>query len=306
MIRHARRLRDNLAVARNGKGQPVVAPGCFDALSASIVEGAGFDAAYLSGASIAYTRLGRPDIGLVSANEVEDVIALIRDRTPELSLIVDADTGFGNALNVQRTVRSFERAGASAIQLEDQMLPKRCGHLKGKTLVSKGEMVGKVRAALDARNDEDTIVIARTDAIAVEGFDAALERAEAYLEAGADVLFIEAPRTLEQITTIGARFGVRVPLLANMVEGGATPMLPKDELAALGFPLVIFPGAAVRVLVWTLTRFMQDLQANGSSLPWKDRMLDFDGLNEILGTDDMLAVGQRYEMSDSGPLIPDQ
>ncbi|MCX7151580.1 MAG: isocitrate lyase/PEP mutase family protein, partial [Proteobacteria bacterium] len=200
----------------------VLAPGVYDALSALLVEQAGFEAAYLSGASIAYTRLGRPDIGLVSASEVANVVENIRERTA-LPLIVDADTGFGNALNVMRTVKTFERAGASALQLEDQTLPKRCGYLDGKTLVTTDEMTGKIRAALDARANSDTLIIARTDAVAVEGLEAALERAERYLEAGADVLFIEALRDAGQMQQALSRFAGRAPLLANMVEGGKTP-----------------------------------------------------------------------------------
>ena len=201
----------------------VVAPGCYDALSALMIERAGFSAAYLSGASVAYTRLGRPDVGLVSLGEVADIIGAIRDRV-SLPLVVDADTGFGNAMNVQRTVRLFARQGADALQLEDQVTPKRCGHLRDKRLVPVSEMVGKLHAAADARPHENVLLIARTDAIAVEGFEAALERAESYLEAGADVLFIEAPTSKEQMETVCKRFAGRVPLLANMVEGGSTPL----------------------------------------------------------------------------------
>ncbi len=275
--------------------QAVLAPGCYDALTASLIERQGFEAAYLSGGSIAYSRLGRPDIGLVSAHEVAEIVALIRDRCPDMPLIVDADTGFGNALNVQRTVTTFERAGASALQFEDQDLPKRCGHLAGKTLVSTGEMAGKIRAALDARRDPATLIIARTDAIAVEGFEAALARAEAYLEAGADMLFIEAPRSLEEMGVICSTFAARVPLLANMVEGGATPVLDVDALAALGYRLAIFPGAIARVLVWTLERFLADLKTDRTSAGWSDRMLDLAGLNAVLGTEDILAAGRRYD-----------
>jgi len=273
---------------------PVLAPGIFDALSGVLVEQAGFAAAYLSGASIAYTRLGRPDIGLVSAAEVAETVGLIRERIG-LPLVVDADTGFGNALNVQRTVRSFERAGASALQLEDQQLPKRCGHLQGKTLVSQSEMVGKIKAALDAREDTDTIILARTDAIAVEGFAAALDRAEAYVEAGADMLFVEAPQDREQMQQIGQRFAGRVPLLANMVEGGKTPLSSADELGAMGFALVIFPGALVRVLSHTAAAFLADLRANGATADWKERMHDFGSLQHVLGTEDLLAAGKRYD-----------
>jgi 2-methylisocitrate lyase-like PEP mutase family enzyme len=281
------------ALARTDRA--VLAPGCYDALTASLIERQGFEAAYLSGGSVAYSRLGRPDIGLVSAHEVAEIIALIRDRCPDLPLIVDADTGFGNALNVQRTVTTFERAGASALQFEDQDLPKRCGHLAGKTLVSAGEMAGKIRAAVDARRDPATVIIARTDAIAVEGFEAAIARAEAYLEAGADMLFIEAPRSLEEMGGICSTFAARVPLLANMVEGGATPVLDVDALFALGYRLAIFPGAIARVLVWTLERFLADLKTDRTSAGWSDRMLDLAGLNAVLGTEDFLAAGRRYD-----------
>src|SRR5258705_9913872 len=179
----------------------VVAPGVYDAFTALVASQAGFATLYVSGAAIAYTRLGRPDIGLVSMTEVTQTLALIADRV-DAHLIVDADTGYGNALNVARTVREFERAGATAIQLEDQDFPKRCGHLDGKALVSAAEMSGKIRAALDARHSPDTLIVARTDAVAVEGFDAALARARLYREAGADVLFVEAPREKEQLARI--------------------------------------------------------------------------------------------------------
>jgi 2-methylisocitrate lyase-like PEP mutase family enzyme len=272
----------------------LLAPGVCDALTALIAEQVGAEAIYLSGAGLAYTRFGRPDIGLVSMAEVADTIAAIRDRVA-LPLIVDADTGFGNALNVQRTVRSFERMGANALQLEDQTLPKRCGHLDGKTLVSLSEMVGKVRAACDARGSAETLVIARTDAIAVEGFAAAQERAEAYLEAGADLLFIEAPKDLEQLQTIAERFAGRVPLMANMVEGGNTPLLDASGLETLGFRLVIFPGGVVRAIAAQARDYYANLVATGSNDGFRNRMLDFAGLNAVLGTDAMLAEGRRYD-----------
>jgi 2-methylisocitrate lyase-like PEP mutase family enzyme len=201
----------------------VIAPGVYDGLTASLAEAAGFEALYLSGAAVAYTRLGRPDIGLSSFTEMADTMALIADRT-DLPVIIDADTGFGNALNAQRTMRLYERAGATALQVEDQTYPKRCGHLADKSLIPAAEMAGKVRAMADARASEETLIIARTDAIAVEGFQAAIDRAGAYLEAGADILFIEAPQSREQLTEVATQFAGRVPLLANMVEGGATPI----------------------------------------------------------------------------------
>lgn len=191
---------------RLDSGTVLVAPGVYDGLSALLAEQTGAEAVYLSGASIAYTRFGRPDVGLVSMSEVGETIAVIRDRI-DLPIVVDADTGFGNALNVQRTVRVFERAGANAIQFEDQTLPKRCGHLDGKTLVSSGEMVGKIRAAIDARASDDTLIIARTDAIAVEGLEPALERATAYAAAGADILFVEAPRDIDEMKLVVERLG---------------------------------------------------------------------------------------------------
>jgi 2-methylisocitrate lyase-like PEP mutase family enzyme len=277
-----------------GRKDALVAPGIYDAFTGHLAAQAGFEAVYLSGASIAYTKLGRPDIGLVSMSEVADTIALIRDRI-ETDIIVDADTGYGNALNVKRTVRVFERAGANAIQLEDQTFPKRCGHLAGKRLISSQEMVGKIKAATDARHDRETLIAARTDAIAVDGFSAALDRAEVYLEAGADILFIEAPRNTEELATIGRTFSERVPLIANMVEGGRTPVSAADELAQFGFRIVIFPGGLVRALVHQAQDYFSSLKANGSNKPFAGRMADFDALNNVIGLNEMLEDGGRYE-----------
>ena len=270
----------------------LVAPGVYDAFGAVFAEQAGFEALYLSGASIAYTKLGRPDIGLVSVSEVEATLAAICDRV-RLPVIVDADTGFGNALNVIRTVRQLERAGAAAIQLEDQSTPKRCGHLEGKSLVPAAEMAGKLKAAVDSRTS--ALIIARTDAIAVEGLEPALERAERYLEAGADVLFIEAPRSLDELKAVTGRFAGRVPLLANMVEGGKTPLLPTASLEALGFALVIFPGGLARRLGHAAREYFEALKRDGSTDALHERMLDFAGLNKALGTPDMLKLGKKYD-----------
>ncbi len=272
----------------------VIAPGVYDALTASIAAEAGFGALYLSGAAIAYTKLGRPDIGLVSMNEVAETIALVRDRVPT-PLIVDADNGYGNALNVLRTVRVFERAGASAIQLEDQTMPKRCGHLRDKVLISADEMVGKLHAALDARQSKDTLIIARTDAVAVEGVGPAIERARRYAEAGADILFVEAPQNVEQLATVTSALKGLCPLMANMVDGGDTPPLPRAELDGLGFRLVIFPGGIVRALARTAQAYYASLAQHGSNLPFAARMFDFTELNELIGTPAMLALGRSYE-----------
>ncbi len=247
----------------------VVAPGVYDAFSAGIAEAAGFHTLYLSGAAIAYCRLGRPDIGLVSSTEVAETVALVRDRV-DCSLIVDADTGYGNALNVQRTVRLFERAGASAIQLEDQVFPKRCGHLAGKAVIPAAEMAGKIRAAVDARQSESTLIVGRSDAAAVEG-------------------------SRDDLQKVAGELGGTAPLLANMVEGGNTPLLTADELAGIGFRVVIFPGGIVRALARTARDYYSSLNAHGTNAPFQDRMFDFNELNDMLGTAEILKNGRSYE-----------
>ena len=282
--------------ARLSRPPILIAPGVYDPLTALIAEQAGFEALYVSGAAIAYTRLGRPDIGLVSMSEVIDTVGLIRDRVAA-HLVVDADTGYGNALNVERAVRLLERAGANAIQLEDQDFPKRCGHLDDKALIPAPEMVGKIKAAVDVRRSSDTQIIARTDAVAVEGFDRAIARASLYREAGADMLFIEAPRERAELGRIGALMGKATPLMANMVEGGKTPVLPASELEALGFAFVIFPGAIVRALAKTAEEFYGSLKERGSTDPFRARMFDFGALNELIGTPEMIARGQFYEVA---------
>lgn len=280
--------------ARLNRPAILLAPGVTDALTAAIAAAAGFEALYLTGAGLAYTRLGRPDVGLVTASEVADTIALVTDRVP-LPLIVDADTGFGNALNMQRTMRLFEKAGAAALQIEDQTFPKRCGHLRDKTLIPAAEMTGKIRAAVDARHDAGTLVIARTDAIAVDGFDAAIERAGRYAEAGADVLFVEAPQDRRQLADIVAALGDRAPLMANMVEGGDTPLTGTADLEAIGFRLVIFPGGIVRAMAKAAEAFYASLRTHGTTAPFRDQMFDFAGLNALIGTPELLALGKRYE-----------
>jgi 2-methylisocitrate lyase-like PEP mutase family enzyme len=272
----------------------LLAPGVYDALTALVAQQSGFEALYLSGASIAYTRLGRSDIGLTTASEVADVLARITERV-QVPVIVDADTGFGNALNTQRTVRSFERAGAAMVQLEDQTFPKRCGHLDGKGVVPVAEMCGKLKAALDARTHAQTLILARTDALAVEGFDAALDRAEQYLACGVDALFIEALRTPEQMKIACERFAHRIPLLANMVEGGKTPVQSASVLGDLGFRIVIFPGGTARAVSHLLQRYYGSLHAHQTTAPFKSEMLDFDQLNALIGTPELLELGKRYD-----------
>jgi 2-methylisocitrate lyase-like PEP mutase family enzyme len=274
--------------------QPIlIAPGVYDSLTALIAQQAGFEALYVSGAAIAYTKLGGSDIGLVSLSEVVDTVTLIRDRV-SAHLVVDADTGYGNALNVERTVRLLERAGANAIQIEDQDFPKRCGHLDGKALIPAQEMAGKIKAAVDARQSRETLIIARTDAVAVEGFDSAIVRAAMYRKAGADMLFIEAPRERDELARVVERVGKQLPLMANMVEGGKTPIVPAHELDKLGFSFVIFPGGIVRALAKTAQDFYDTLKAEGTTDSFRPRMFDFNALNELIGTPQTLERGKRY------------
>jgi 2-methylisocitrate lyase-like PEP mutase family enzyme len=276
------------------QSEPLLVPGVYDALTALLAQQAGFEALYLSGGAVAYTQLGRSDVGLTTASETADVLGRITDRV-SLPVIVDGDTGYGNALNVQRTVRLFERAGAAMIQLEDQTFPKRCGHLDGKSLVSSAEMCGKLKAALDARHSSDTLILARTDAVAVEGLAAAMERAEAYAACGVDALFIEALRTNEEMDTACQRFGGRLPLLANMIEGGKSPVHSAHELGAFGFSIVIFPGGTARFVAAQLERYFLSLREHGTTSPLRDDMLDFSGLNDRIGTPDLIELGKSYE-----------
>ena len=291
-ISHSARLRQRLLQAA-----PVKAPGVYDGLSALLVEQAGFECAFLSGACLAFSRFGRPDMGLVSASEVAETVAILRDRV-SLPLIVDMDTGFGNALNVQRTVRDFERAGASALQLEDQLAPKRCGHMAGKSVIQTREMVGKIHAALDARHDPDTIIIARTDALGVNGFDDAVERAERYLEAGADALFIEAPKTVEQMREIGARFGTRTPLVHNLVEGGNSPVTGSAGLQQLGYRLALYPAALLHQFVPAAQALLQVIANTGSTASLRSQLYELGDMNRVLGAEQLLAAAGQYAGDD--------
>jgi 2-methylisocitrate lyase-like PEP mutase family enzyme len=279
---------------RLSQPSPILAPGIYDALTALIAQQAGFEALYLSGASIAYTQLGRSDVGLTTYTEVQDTLARITERV-HTPVIVDADTGFGNAINVQRTVRGFEKAGAAMVQLEDQAFPKRCGHLDGKSVVPVQEMCGKLRAALDARHSANTLILARTDALAIEGLGAALDRAERYLECGVDALFIEALRTPEQMDAACQRFAHRIPLLANMVEGGKTPVQSAGELGQRGFKIVIFPGGTARAVAHSLQHYYGSLKTHGTTAPVKESMLNFDQLNALIGTPELMALAKSYD-----------
>ncbi len=289
----AKRLRARLDL------RPVlVAPGVIDPLTAQLAVNAGFEALYLTGAGIAYTRLGMPDVGLTTMTEVTEVIARIADKV-DVPLIVDGDTGFGNAITVQRTIRFFERAGAAAIQIEDQTFPKRCGHLRGKDVVPVDEMTGKIKAAVDARQN-GMLIIGRTDAGAVEGFERAFERAARYAEAGADIIFVEAPRTREELASVPAKLGNVRPLMANMVEGGRTPMTPVKDLEAMGYSLVVFSAGVVRAMARSASDFYAALRDDGTSDAVRDAMYSFDELAEIVGTTDLLEAGKKYDPAGGG------
>jgi len=271
----------------------IVAPGAFDALSARLIEQAGFPAVYVTGAGVASSRLGVPDIGLTTMNEVLETAKNIVSVT-NIPVICDADTGYGNALNLMRTTQEFERIGVAAIQVEDQITPKRCGHTEGKQLVSMEEMVKKIEAFRYAKQTEDFVLIARTDAIAVNGFEDAIERARAYAQAGADVLFVEAPRTIEEMKRIPELLS-DVPLLVNMVEGGGkTPLLPVRELEAMGFRIAIYPASAWMAAIKAIQGVLRELKEHGSTDGFSEHMVSFQEMFEVVGLAQYRALEAKY------------
>ena len=278
---------------RNLLAEPgiIMAPGVADALNARLVAREDFQALYMTGAGTSAVRLGMPDVGLLTMTEMVDNAARITDASG-LPLIADADNGYGGPLNVRRTVRAYERAGVAAVHLEDQVLPKRCGHLSGKRLVPAEEMVGKIKAALDARQDPDFVVIARTDAIAVEGFEQALDRAAMYQEAGCDMLFVEAPRTSDQLAAIPERFAV--PTLYNMASSGKTPFLSSDEIAALGFKLVIYPNLLILAGISAATRALRELKSSGSVAGLMNEIASFTEFFDLVGMEEVQRLEERY------------
>jgi 2-methylisocitrate lyase-like PEP mutase family enzyme len=267
-----------------GGDEIIVAPGVYDGMSARLVQRAGFAAVYATGGGIARS-MGYPDLGLLGLTEVADRLSVIVEHAG-VPVIADADTGYGNTLNVRRTIREFERAGVAALHLEDQTFPKRCGHLDDKTVVPRGEMVQKLRAARDAASDADLVLIARTDAIAVEGLEAAIERALAYAEAGADVIFVEAPTSEAQMETIARR--VSPPKLLNMFEGGKTPLVPLDRLGALGYRIVIIPSDLQRAAIRAMQDVLTAIRRDGNSRALADRMATFTEREAIVGTAEYL------------------
>lgn len=269
--------------------QAVLAPGAANALFARIIEDLGFECVYVTGAGIANMALGAPDIGLTTLDDIAGTVSRIADAV-SLPLIVDADTGFGNAVNTWRTMKVLERAGAAAIQLEDQDFPKRCGHFNGKGVIPMAEMLPKIRAAADART-RDTLIIARTDALAVDGVEAALERAAAYVEAGADMTFVEAPRDAAQMRQIAA---LPVPQVANIVHGGKTPPLPRAELADMGFGIVLYANAALQAAVRASVEVLGSLKETGSLAAVHDRLASFEERQASVAKDRWDALEQRF------------
>jgi len=280
--------RKNFRERLRGKGM-IVAPGAYDALSARIIERAGFPAVYLTGGGLSRSW-GFPDIGLMTMTENVSFIARVCDSV-EIPVIADADTGYGNALNVIRTVREYERAGVAAFHLEDQVTPKRCGHYEGKDVVSKEEMIAKIKAAVDARKDADLAIIARTDSRAVLGLDEALQRGNAYAGAGADIVFVEAPQGLEELRRITEE--IRAPILVNMIRGSRTPLLSVKDLEKMGFKVAIYPNEAHRAALWAVQACVRHLKEKGTTEGFEG-MIDFAAREEIVGTARWDALGKKY------------
>lgn len=271
--------------------RPLILPGAPNALSARVVEEAGFEAVYVSGAGVTNTYLGMPDLGLLTMTELVSHVATMADAVA-IPLVVDADTGFGNALNVQRTVRQLERAGAAAIQIEDQASPKKCGHFAGKEVIPAAEMAGKIRAAVDARSDEDLVIIARTDSRAILGIGDACERAALYLDAGADMLFVEAPRSIDEMRHLTKQVPGRH--IANMVEGGLTPLLTQRQLADLGFSVALYANSAMRGAVAGMRSVLEHLAKHGDTSAAEDLMISWGDRQSLVRKPEFDELDQRY------------
>ncbi|HEY0816205.1 MAG TPA: isocitrate lyase/PEP mutase family protein [Pseudonocardia sp.] len=283
-----RRLRELLT-----RPEPLIAPGAYDALSARLVEQAGFDVVYMTGFGSTASLVGRPDVGLLTGTEMVDNARRIAAAV-EVPVIADADTGYGNAINVVRTVQSYEQAGVAGIHLEDQVLPKKCGHMSGKAVIPADEMVGKIRAAVEARRDPDFVLVARTDAAAVEGLDAALDRARAYVDAGADVLFVEAPTSEDDIARVAKELRGVAPLVFNWAEGGRTPPLPMARIAELGFALVLFPIGTLLAATAGMQRLLATLRADGVPSAAMSDLPTFDGFTDLIGLPEIRDLETRF------------
>jgi 2-methylisocitrate lyase-like PEP mutase family enzyme len=267
----------------------IVAPGAFDTLTARLVQLAGFEAVYLTGGGFSRAN-GYPDLGLLTLTEITRWIGLTAEAV-DIPVIADADTGYGNALNVVRTVREFEKAGAAAFHLEDQVAPKKCGHYEGKQIVSTQEMIGKIKAAVDTRQDGDLVIIARSDARAVEGLDAAIERVNRYIEAGADMGFVEAPQSAQELTEVGKRV---TPAVANVFEGGKTPALPAAELERTGFRLGIYPSQTQRAAIFAINETLAVLKRDGDTRAIESRLATFADREDAVDAERWRAIEERY------------
>jgi methylisocitrate lyase len=279
----------------------LVMPGCHDSLSAKIIETVGFKAVTMGGYAATAASLARPDVSILSLTENVSIVRKIAQAV-DLPLFVDGDTGHGNVTNVQRTIREFENAGVAGLFIEDQVFPKRCGHMEGKQIIPTMEMVAKIKAAVDARVDEDLVVMARTDAIATSGIDEAIERSNLYKEAGADLIFVEAPTSLEEMKHINE--SIDAPTLAIQIEGGKTPLLTTKELEELGFNIVVYPNATVYATAWALKELWEGLMREGTTKNFMDRMICFDDFNTFVGLDKIRELETHYYRDLFGSLKP--
>lgn len=275
------------------KEEILILPGVYDALTAKIVEKVGFEAILMGGYSISATRLGQPDVGFLTMPEMASQIKIISDAVT-IPLIADGDTGYGNPLNVMRTVREYEKAGASGIILEDQQWPKRCGHMEGKQVISKEEHIKKIEAALEARSSREFIIIARTDSLATHGMEEAIKRGKAYRDAGADVVFVEAPKSIEELVSIREAIQ-NVPLVANIIEGGKTPYLSAKELEEMGYNILFFGLTAILVIAKALMDAMTHLRREGTTVGLSDQMFSFSGFNELIGIKEFSTLENRFK-----------
>jgi len=273
--------------------EPILAPGAYDALSARLIEEAGFKAVYMTGFGTSASMIGRPDVGLLTMTEmVENARRIV--QAVDIPVIADADTGYGNPINVIRTVKEYENAGVVAIHIEDQVSPKKCGHMEGKEVIPAEEMVEKIKAAVDARSSPDFKIIARTDARAVEGLNAAIERAKLYKRAGADILFIEAPQSIEEIEMIAESFK-GIPLLFNWAEGGKTPPMPYEKLKELGFKIIIFPISALLAATKAIREVLAEIKARGTPIGVMNKLVPFNEFNDLIGLPEIRKLEQLYK-----------
>lgn len=291
LLRAKRGERGSLRKLLSGR-ETIVAPGAYDALTARLVEQAGFPAVYMTGFGTAASLLGRPDVGLLTMSQMVDNARRIA-RAVDLPVIADADTGYGNPLNVIHTVQEYERAGVSAIHIEDQITPKKCGHMENKQVISGAEMCEKIRAAIEARSSGEFLIIARTDARAVEGLESALRRARSYREAGADVLFVEAPQSEDEVAEIARAFP-KVPLLFNWAEGGKTPPMPLERVKELGYRIVIFPIGALLMAAQAVRKLLAEIQEHGSPMGLASEWISFREFNEMIGLGEIRELEKRF------------